>query len=261
MKKIKLNIFCLFGLILINTNFLFAQVYLDNNILLSSTGDSAKVENLYTPNDSTAGLNVHSVQENHFIYAQATGVDSIILSLPVAPNNLINGMVFYFKAAAPNNDSVYLSLDNINYYPLLKKINKKLKSGDIKSNQVIATIFNGSNFQYLNYENSDCPDGFIKVTSEYCIEINERPVDPFYDAVVNCYDQNARLCNWGEWYYACSSLGASLNNMTNNWEYTDDAGNEVDMVRICGSGSCTAAGLQNIPLNLPKNYRCCYSLK
>jgi hypothetical protein len=239
-----------------------AQVSLTKPLILSSIGDSAKVENLYTPNELNAGLTIGSVQSNRFLYATSIGTDSIILNLSVIPESLLPGMVIYFKSQGTNSDSIHVSIDHTNYFPLYKNINIPLKSGDIKSGQMLAIGFDGNHFQYLNYENKDCPSGFLPVTSEYCIEINESTVAfPYYDALVDCYSKNARMCNWGEWHYACISLGANLNNMTNNWEYTDDAGNEVNMVRITGNGSCVASGLQDIPVNLPKKHRCCYSLK
>lgn len=240
----------------------YAQISLSKPLILTSGGDSAKVENLYTPNELNAGLTVGSVQSNRFLYATSIGTDSIFLNLPVAPDSLISGLVIYFKSQGTNTDSIYVSIDNINYFPLYKNINLPLKSGDIQSGQMMAIGFDGNHFQYLNYENNDCPPGFLAVTSEYCIEINESVIAlPYYDALIDCYSKNARMCNWGEWHYACASMGANISNMTNNWEYTDDAGNEVNMVRICGNGSCTASGLQEIPVNLPKKHRCCYSRK
>lgn len=244
------------------SNFVFSQVYSNRPIELTSTGDSSRVQNLHTPDITNAGINVKSAQSNKYLYGAAVGIDSIKLSLPIDTIVFAKGMIVYFKSTGVNTDSVIINLNNSSYYSLYKNIREPLSPGDIKSGQMIAAGFDGTNFQFLNYESYDCPTDFLPVTDEYCIEINESiTADTFYLAVVNCYNKNARMCNWGEWNYACNSLGVSLNNMTNNWEYTDDPGNEVNMVRICGNGNCNASGLQSIPTNAPKKYRCCYSRK
>jgi len=240
----------------------FGQVSVNRPIQFISTGDSARIVNLYSDlSDSTSGINVKTLQNNGINYVTVTGNDTIKLNHPIGAFTLKKGMVFYFKSTLSNTGNVLITVDNVHYDSLLKKNHQPLRSSDILPNQIVAIGFDGSNFQYLNYHELKCPNGFIKVTDEYCIETSESPTATYWDAIVNCFNKNARFCNWGEWHYACVSLGTSLSNMTNNWEYTDDAANEVNMVRIVGSGSCNAAGNQNIPINSNKNYRCCYSLK
>jgi hypothetical protein len=238
------------------------QITLNRPFKFTGTGDSTRVVNLYTPNDTTAGLNATTAQSNKILFAGATGINNISLTTQPNIGSPNKGMVLYFKAITENTDSVSISLNGSSFYSLRKNQTSVLKAGEIISGQIVAAAFDGSNFQFLNYSKSNCPSGFLPVTSEYCIEINESVIiDTFYNAVVDCYSKNARMCNWGEWYNACVSMGAGLSNMTNNWEYTDDPGNEVNYVRIVGNGSCTAAGNQNIPVNAPKKWRCCYSLK
>ena len=106
-----------------------------------------------------------------------------------------------------------------------------------------------------------CPSGFVVVNSRYCIEGNERPVEQWYAANVVCNDLGGRLCNKGEWHYACnktSSLG--LLNMTNNWEWTDDKDDIGDTYHdtyaTSGSGSCTAFQYDGVAIF--NRYRCCF---
>jgi hypothetical protein len=106
--------------------------------------------------------------------------------------------------------------------------------------------------------NNNCRAGFVEINAAYCMEMNERAAANLWQAMVICNTNNARLCRWGEWYYACQKTGTGLIGMTGgNWEWTDDAADAK--IRIAGQFGCTSTGAGNIGVTDLNPYRCCYS--
>ncbi len=123
------------------------------------------------------------------------------------------------------------------------------------------SYFNGIN--WINFgcisSSSGCPVGFVDVNGQFSIEINERPAQTWYDAVKICSALKARLCTFGEYYYACQA-GLSLQNTTGNWEWIDDSGGSGTNAKLIGFADCTNNSSSN-PGTTPYSFRCCCTNK
>lgn len=236
-----------------------AQVSVDKPIQLNGTNASDRqIESLYDSvltDDITSAI---AIQNNLGRYGVATGSDSLSVLITSGVQFYTEGNIVYFKAAANNTGSVVLSINGLPFFPLNRYGTDSLKANQLKAGQVYCAVFSGAEFQLLSTVNNDCRTGFTEVNSTYCIEINERTSTYFYQAAITCNGNNARLCKWGEWYYACQKAGVATINMTNsNWEWTDDAANAT--VRVAGLSSCTALNVSNVTTTTLRPYRCCYT--
>lgn len=238
----------------------FAQVKIDNTIKLVGQGSDRTIENLAYPETQSSAVNAESVVMNSIKYASATGSGSHFnLSLSLTGTVYSTGMVLHFLAPGVNDDSLTIAVNNLPAKYVKFKDASPLDSGIIQQGQAVTLVYDGNAFQIISPAvDINCPVGFIVVNEKYCIQQNENAASDFFTAVQNCYDQGARLCTWGEWYYACQNTNLALSNMVNNYEWVDDAANEDGSFRVSGAaGSCT----QNSATPATNNFfhRCCFS--
>jgi hypothetical protein len=237
----------------------FAQVSISESIIL--TGDSAhnkQVKNVSAPVTLTQAVPVATIQKNTIQYNNVTGSNALDILLPINPGLYAPGLSIYFKAAAPNSGPVTLNVNGLGPIPIKKNLNEDLVADDLRAGAIKMVIFDGTNFQLINSATNQCPSGFTEVNKKYCIETDERTADTYFNAANTCFNLNARLCTWGEWYYACQKTSLALSNMTNNFEWCDSSTNESGFVRVNGSGTCTTIGQGGASTNnFP--FRCCFS--
>lgn len=137
-----------------------------------------------------------------------------------------------------------------------------LEAGSLASGDLLSLVHDGTVFHVLNgrtHLQHACPSGMVAISGQVCIDSVERsPVD-LYTAAANCAGANKRLCTWSEFYIACRQRTAlGLQAMLNDWEWTDDACNEDNSVRLVGVNTCevTSTRLASGPAT---SYRCCYT--
>lgn len=97
------------------------------------------------------------------------------------------------------------------------------------------------------------------VNDQYCIEQVERPLATFLDAVSTCASLGRRLCSWAEHHAACTRrVELGLENMNNDWEWTNNTSNEDNSVRMVAFGNCTNAG-NRLLTAAPATFHCCFT--
>lgn len=261
-------------------NLIWAQtIESENKILMSGTADEdRKIKDIGNPVDETSALSENFFLSGSVNYASCTGTnDTLHLTIFPQPTALKPGMLFTFISPLVNDQAVYAELNGSgNYVQLTKKGINPLDTSDLINGQIVSMVYDGSRFQVFSQLNKSCPVGFIKASEEYCIQPIENTAVFFWPAVKNCGKQNARVCSWGEWYYAClNSASLGITDLTNNWEWIDAGGNSLSWTTPATSntgmqggnaGSCIniqasiVDTTHNHPRADPKPYRCCYSL-
>lgn len=167
------------------------------------------------------------------------------------------------KAPEQTNGPVTLTLNGFGPFALVSNALQPMDGGTIVPGTMLSLIFDGTAFQVMNgggYTRRACPEGTTAVNEQFCMGTNEHPPSNLYQAMLTCGTQGMRLCSWGEFYVACmnaASLG--LNYMTDNWEWTDDASNEIGSARVVGAGSCSTAGNSIVINSIDRNFHCCWS--
>jgi hypothetical protein len=257
-----------------------AQVIeVSDKIILTNPNDSLrKVKDVKNPKAETDAVRSEFFINGMSQFAVASGTnDTINLTIYPSITNLVPGVTLNFISPLANSKEVKIKVNGINaYFSLHKKGTLDLDTADLISGQMLSIVYDGTHFQVISQLNKSCPNNFIKVTREYCIQQVENTAVYFWNAVRNCGDQNARVCTWGEWYYACfNSTQLGLTDMTGNWEWIDGGGNALGFTTPgtnftglqVGQTSCTEAISSIIDTThtnvraQPKPYHCCYSLK
>ena len=92
-----------------------------------------------------------NVQKGEMIYAADGGAnDSYSITLSPAPAAYTTGMVIHFKANTANTGAATLNVNSLGAKTIKKSYNSDLEDNDIKANQLVSVIYDGTNFQLLS---------------------------------------------------------------------------------------------------------------
>jgi hypothetical protein len=241
-------------------NYAFGQIHIDKKLYFDSSSVNRTIEGIVLAYDSTSGIPYTAFLETKLNYiSNQTG--SLILNV-----NLISPLSYYpegfelfIKSLTSNTGSLFLNVNNLGPVEIKKRDTISLMANEIIPNQIFKVMYDGTYFILQSPSLLKCPTGFTDANDNFCIELNERTAASYLTAVNSCYSINARLCSWGEWYYACQKTSLGLSNMVNNYEYVDDTSDHSNTVLIVGSGSCTSTYTFLLTGTQTHSYRCCYS--
>lgn len=250
----------LFVLLYLNSD---AQVESKSSIVLTNNVDSLRqVKGLGMPLTDSNGLSTKTFVSGYFYYGNA---NSSLIQLDFIPDyTTINpGMYFNINFQQANYSNLMLQIDQLPPVSILNYDNSIIDSGYISAGEIISVVYNGSNFILVNPPKDKCPGGFAKVNERFCIEIDERQNSNFFVANNTCMDLGYELCRYGDWFQACYNT-PGLNNMTNNYEWINNAGNSADQIKVMGMDSNSLTGCDKTytrSITVNAFYRCCYYLK
>jgi hypothetical protein len=95
--------------------------------------------------------NAEDVQTGEIVYAaDAGGTDAYAITLAPAPSAYATGMVVNFKANTANTGAATLNVNSLGAKTIKKNQGDDLVDNDIKANQIVAVIYDGTNFQLLS---------------------------------------------------------------------------------------------------------------
>ena len=87
----------------------------------------------------------------YYGYAADSGSnDTYAITLDPAPTAYTTGMVVQFKANTVNTGAATLNCNSLGAKTIKKNYNSDLSDGDIKANQIVTVIYDGTNFQMLS---------------------------------------------------------------------------------------------------------------
>ncbi|MBP6574065.1 MAG: hypothetical protein KA230_06435 [Flavobacteriales bacterium] len=238
------------------------QVSIDKPIELSGSNAERHVAGIPVGTSTEHALRAGTLQSGSYAFAPAVGSNALSISLTPAVSLPIAGMNLMVSISAVNTAAVTITVDGNGPYPIQKNAVDDLAAGDLLPGMVASLVFDGTVFHLTNarrLERRACPSGFTQVNELYCIEPVSRDTVYMDSAAVICGNLDARLCTWGEWYYACTQAGnLALLNMGNQWEWTNSTANGVGSARVVGATSCTHAGVGPAYDTLARKFRCCY---
>ena len=165
-------------------------------------------------------------------------------------------------AANANLGPVTLSVNGSAAYPVLVNGDQPLLPGDVGTGSTVSVVFDGTAFQLISarrLERKPCPPGTTQVNELYCIEDVQHDTLDFPHAANVCGSLGLKLCSWAQFYNACyhaSELG--LTDMVGDWEWTDDAANSDNSVRVTGQTSCTQISVTVGYGVIARNFHCCF---
>lgn len=226
---------------------------------VSFTGDGSELTNLPFPFTSTdiANWNAAFSWGNHADAGYLTGFTEVD---PQVGSNTLN-FLSKWDGSALVTGSIF---DNGNVGIGTATPSTRLEvNGTVK-----ATHFAGDGSGLTNVPpgSKPCPEGFVPVNADYCIDESERGSTTWHAANKFCRNMNARLCTYSEWVYACeksSSLGMIY--ATNNAEWLDMPGGFIEAAGRIKVKEFAAVGYlncKNIGWFSPTGdmaFRCCFS--
>jgi len=243
-------------------NVAHSQLEVDEPILMVSPNEEDRqVKGLGRPVQGNNAVNATVVLNASLIFDEAVGTDQISIDLEPAISNYTAGLMLTFKPDAPNSGPATLSVNNLGAIDIKKNISEILDSADFRTDIPVTVIFDGTVFQVLGQYSPSCPQGYLEMTREYCIEIQPRPMGTFWLAAQLCAQNGARLCSYGEWHYACRTDQSFFNSIS-GYEWVDHAANNVANAKRIGVNNngdpnCYEGG-HAFPLTQTA-YRCCYT--
>ena len=240
---------------------LSAQVEIDKPLIFSSESDEEKkVKNIGSPASTFHLSKAEEIQKGSFKFDELSGGNLLEVNLSHQLDEYIQGLMITLKINNSNTGAVQIQINELDPIPLLKKVTQELAPNDILSGQIIQVIYDGEVFQLMNQKGKKCPDGFVDANSSYCIENEPRPTTMFYNAVTACNQMNARLCSWGEWFFACTNNEVPFTS-NSDWEWTNsNAITRTHAKTVGASNSCFSNSARNTDISSSDqaSFRCCY---
>lgn len=93
----------------------------------------------------------NNAQLNSSCYgADAGSTDAYAITLNPVPTAYSTGMRLYFKANTVNTGACTLNVNGLGAKSIVKSYNIALEDGDIKANQIVEVIYDGTNFQLVS---------------------------------------------------------------------------------------------------------------
>jgi len=239
-----------------------AQFEIDEPILMSSPNEEDRqVKGLGYPEESDNAMSAIIILNASIMYDEATGSDQILIDLDPAISSYSAGLLITFSPDISNSGPATLDVNGNGPVSIKKNIDQELDSADLRPNIPVTIIHDGNNFQLIGQYSNSCPEGYLEMTREFCIEAQPQIQASFWIAVQTCSAAGARLCSFGEWHYACRTDQDFFNSII-DFEWIDHAANHNDRAKrigidLSGNTDCYSGGHQ-LPQAI-NNYRCCYT--
>ncbi|MBW2702693.1 MAG: hypothetical protein JRF33_17880 [Deltaproteobacteria bacterium] len=136
--------------------------------------------------------------------------------------------------------------EGTDYFYIVRAVYQGVEDGNTRQSGV-TVLAEGHNVQ-------SCPQGMVNVDQMFCIDIDQHSAAPWITGVETCHAEGKELCTWVRWHTACVTVGASLNDMTDTYEWVQDSYSASDSIKA-GNGSCEY--MSSHTRADPYDFRCC----
>lgn len=128
-----------------------AQVQIDKAIQLTGTGSDAKISGIDDVSSSQDAVSAEVVQSSALTYAAAAGAaNAFTVTLAPAVAGYTNGQTVTFKANAANTGAATVNVNGLGAKTIKKNSDQDLAANDIKANQLVTVVYDGTNFQMVS---------------------------------------------------------------------------------------------------------------
>ena len=224
------------------------------------TGDEAvrRVDGLAAPISGDAALTVEGALIGTSNWAEASLNGNDLVLDPAVPLTAYRaGLLLRFIAPGNAFDSLFVNVEGLSSFPLLRPDGIAPVRGQIRDGALCEVLFANDRWILMNASESGCPIGTTRVHERLCVETVGMDSMLFFPAAERCADMGARLCNWGEFHYACTQFGTELNGMLDSWEWVDEGANHAHSTVNVGFGNCNAERSSTPPITFARS-RCCF---
>ena len=109
-----------------------------------------RLHTAFTAEHSTAGAHTAAALSAAIYAADAGSTDTYAITLSPVPADYTTGMVVRFKANTVNTGAATLNVNSLGAKTIVKHLNVTLANSDIKANQLVEVIYDGTDFQLLS---------------------------------------------------------------------------------------------------------------
>lgn len=203
---------------------LHAQVRVDRPVELNAADPALRtVEGLAPAENVTGMIDANGAQSGRYHWGQATGTGMVIqLSLTPAANAYANGMEVRFLPIAAGYGSVTVNVNGLGARRIYRSDGLPVSIGQLTPGTLATMVYADTAFFISGRATQACPEGYLPVNGQYCIQRNDTANFSIFNATRWCNDRGARLCTWGEYIHACNVQQSAMEGMFDDWEWVDD---------------------------------------
>ena len=240
------------------TSAALCQVEIDGPVVLSGPEAMRRVDGLAAPLTGDAALTVEGSLLGTANWAEASlNGTAIALSSTVPLIGYRDGLLLRFIAPASAHDSLFLSVDGLPPFPLVRPDGIGPVRGQVRTGALCEVLFANERWILMNAPELGCPVGTTRLHERLCMETTGMDNMLFFGASERCADMGGRLCNWGEFHWACTQFASELTGMTDSWEWVDEGANHAHSTVNVGFGNCNAERSSTPPITFARS-RCCF---
>ena len=237
-----------------------AQVTVDVPIHFSGPDSERTVDGLGAPLHHEALITVEGSVRAEWAWATASLVaDTLDLVLTPAPDTLRDGMLLRFAAPSIIAGSTWIRVDTLAPKELVRTDGMPPADGDLSSGQVCEILFAGGRFHLLSAAAKGCPQGYLQVNANYCMEAASAAPMGWFAASDHCEARGGKLCTWTEYQAGCYFLAGQFTNIFTEWEWIDDTSNHTHGANQVARTTCQ--GHRTRIVTVPGRVRCCHHLR
>lgn len=126
----------------------------------STSGTNTRVIGFATDTDKLH-FNPDFIKNNKSYAVDSVGTDSYAITLQESFNAYYAGMEISFKAGTANTGACSLNVNGLGAKTIKKDVSSDLDTNDIKANQIVKVIYDGTNFQLINRKESLFASGVV----------------------------------------------------------------------------------------------------
>ena len=109
-------------------------------------------------------VNPSTLQQSRLVNnyaADAGSTDTYVITSTVPLTALVAGKEITFKANTGNTGAATLNVDGLGATSIKKDVDQDLSTGDIKANQIVKVVYDGTNFQLIQNTGLMCTGGIV----------------------------------------------------------------------------------------------------
>jgi len=238
------------------------QVQVDRPLVFSATADSARrITGLVQATQGDALITAGEALAGGYSWATASGTtNTILLSTEPPVYAYRNGLTLRWMPHRINSGAVRANVNGLGTRRIYRPDGLPVGQGELDPGKVAEIIYWDTAFFLTGRARTDCPAGYLPVSSELCVQRNDSVLTDIFTATVMCRQAGARICTWDEYIIFCSLLGAQLNGRFDDWEWIDDTSDHTHTGNQAGRYTCASQRAVNAD-TMTNNHgvvRCCY---
>ncbi|HQV53107.1 MAG: hypothetical protein IPI00_01935 [Flavobacteriales bacterium] len=239
-----------------------AQVGIDVPLQFTGPTGQRGIDGIASPTSADQLITVgHAVSGMAHWCIAVLNADTFELSMDPTSGPLASGTMLRFIATQEISGPVFVRINELNPYPLLRGDGIDPVAGQIEAGAICELVLSDGVFTLTAPSRRGCPARTVQLNTQVCVDSTVLNTTLYYEAIDHCASKGGRLCTWQEFFLACTHTDPPLGDVLLNWEWVDDTANHTHTLGQAGGTSCM--GQRSVPTLdiVPGATRCCYHIR